>query len=372
MNLSLTDRQRDIAEAATRLLAELQRADPVGRRRLPEGYDRSAWQRVLALGWPHSLAGNDRDLLSTAVAMAEALGRGPLKVPLHSGLVQPVLALSAAGGPAAEVLLGSITSGQRHVAFAGSLTLSTSRTARGRWRLIGGVPHVPFAADVETFLVVATTGMNAASLFAVPADTQGISLVAVPTMVRDQRHHLRLEGVELPAEALIGRKGCAATWLPSLLDSAAVVVAAEMVGAASAALGAARDHACARRQFGAAVATFQSVAHRLADTLIDLHLARDAVYDAAAAIERGDSPDGGRVKAAEAKAFAAECCSRIVASAHQIRGGEGILTSEPFHLWYRTVSSLAAMLGSARAQREIVVTRALNGTDVTGETFVTK
>lgn len=141
---------------------------------------------------------------------------------------------------------------------------------------------------------------------------------------------------------------------------AAVVLAADAVGAATAALEAATAHVLQRHQWGRSLAALQAVQHRCADMLLDVTMASDAVFDAAGVADRATSEHEVRLAAAYAKASAIERCRRVTASAHQLAGGRGIAADAPFHRWYRRVKAAEPTLGDARTHREIVA-RALLG-----------
>ena len=141
---------------------------------------------------------------------------------------------------------------------------------------------------------------------------------------------------------------------------AGVVLAADAVGAAEAALVAAVEHVGSRHQWGAPLATLQVVRHRCADMLLDVTIARDAVFDAASIVDRGAAEDEVRLAAAFAKATASERCRRVTAAAHQLAGGQGIDVEAPFHRWYRRVKSAESALGDARSAREQIAAALLD------------
>jgi alkylation response protein AidB-like acyl-CoA dehydrogenase len=146
-------------------------------------------------------------------------------------------------------------------------------------------------------------------------------------------------------------------WLPGVLDVGRVVIAAEMVGAASAALSHASHWASTRVQFNGPIGSLQAVQHRLADAFIDVITARDAVYDAAGLIDRGEEAHGA---AAAAKAYCSDACRRVTAAAHQVCGGEGIYADQPLHLWHRRIAALVPVLGSVGSLRATVATSILH------------
>lgn len=144
------------------------------------------------------------------------------------------------------------------------------------------------------------------------------------------------------------------------LARAAVVLAADAVGAAGAAFEAALAHVRERSQHGAPLAALQVVRHRAADMAIDLRLATDAVLDAAGAADGGEGRDDVLLAAAHAKAAVARC-QRVTAAAHQLAGGQGILAAAPYHRWHRRVMAAEVLLGDGRHHRAAIGRAAIAG-----------
>lgn len=128
------------------------------------------------------------------------------------------------------------------------------------------------------------------------------------------------------------------------LASASIVLCADALGAAEAALDAAVAHVTTRVQHGRPLAAHQVVRHRCADMLIDVLVADSAVLAAV------DAEDIVRA-AARTKAAVIERCRRVTAAAHQLAGGQGVLADAPFHRWYRRVKMAEPALGTNREHR---------------------
>jgi hypothetical protein len=117
-------------------------------------------------------------------------------------------------------------------------------------------------------------------------------------------------------------------------------LAAELIGVAERALQLAIEHTSSRRQFGAPIAAFQAVRHRLADGEVALSGAR-ALLAAAFA----DGPD--RTMAARAaKAQAGRAHDLISASALQVCGAIGATMEHPLHRYVARGFALDALLDS--------------------------
>jgi alkylation response protein AidB-like acyl-CoA dehydrogenase len=115
----------------------------------------------------------------------------------------------------------------------------------------------------------------------------------------------------------------------------------EMLGAARAMLGLARQHALDRIQYGGPISRFQAVRHRLADTLVAIEGA-EAVVDAT---RRAPSPE----LAAMAKALAGGSALRAARHCQQVLAGIGFTAEHPFHRYFRRILLLDQLFGSAHA-----------------------
>jgi alkylation response protein AidB-like acyl-CoA dehydrogenase len=314
-------------------------------------------------GFPPEVGGSGGTLTDLA-AVVEEIGRGPLPCPVQNGVVQSGFALLAAGDDRQRARhLPDLLSGRRRYAFClteppgsyrpGAVATRATRQGRG-WRLDGTKSFLPYGQSADRLLVVARTGDRPAaddglSLLVVDPTSDGVRRTPLDSIGCDRQCRIDFDAVPVDGDDLVGVPGGA--WRPvlSALDRAAVVVAAEVVGAAAAALDEAVARAQARQVFGAPLGSYQSMQHRFADRLIDLTEARDAVYDAAGGLDRAEDA---RLRVSEAKVAAAEGGRRVTAFAHQVHGGEGIYADRPVHLWYRRVKGLEPVLGDPRLHRE--------------------
>jgi hypothetical protein len=118
-------------------------------------------------------------------------------------------------------------------------------------------------------------------------------------------------------------------------------LAHEIIGAARAMLELARLHAIERIQFDRPIAQFQAVRHRLAETLVAIEGANDAL---AAAWE-----DGSALSAAAAKAIAGRSARVAAKHCQQVLAGIGFTLEHPFHHHLRRVLVLDRLLGDSRS-----------------------
>ncbi len=212
------------------------------------------------------------------------------------------------------------------------------------WRLEGDAGFVA-AAPIASHALVCARAAGGAVVLVVAT---GGRLTSLPVLGGEPVAALALDGLRVPDADRVGPIGVAAA-LRDARACAAVLVCAQLAGAARAAVDFAAGHARERRQFGAPIATFQAVRHRLADALLDSDAARLATQRAAMRIAAGADP----VRAAAlARPVCSESAARVTASAHQVVGAAGIYADSPLHRWHRHVKALEWRLGSPDAWRE--------------------
>jgi alkylation response protein AidB-like acyl-CoA dehydrogenase len=323
------------------------------------GFDQALWSELVAerwvtVGFPPELGGRGGGVSDMAL-LAEVIGTGPVPGPLHSGIILSGRALLAGR----DDRLRGLLAGDRTFTFwswgdTEQCNVGATKTSQG-WRLDGRARFVPYGEDAGELLVVATVSDgddgHVDALFSLARSSAGGVAESVPSLGGDRLSHVTFTGVEVDASAVVGEIGDPTRWLPEVIAIGRVVVAAEMVGAAAAALSHAVAWARTRVQFNAPIGTLQAVQHRLADAFIDVATARDAVYDAAGLIDRGVVD---LAAAAGAKAYCGDSCRRVTAAAHQVCGGEGIYADQPLHAWHRRVQGLAPFLGGINELRAVV------------------
>jgi alkylation response protein AidB-like acyl-CoA dehydrogenase len=123
------------------------------------------------------------------------------------------------------------------------------------------------------------------ALLVVEPGTAGVRITPFRTVDGRRAAHIGFAGVEVPADACISADAHAA--ITTTIGDALVALAAEAVGAMGALLRRTAEYATTRRQFGVPIASFQVVAHRLADMKIAHTRARATLLHTAALVEAG-------------------------------------------------------------------------------------
>jgi acyl-CoA dehydrogenase len=161
-------------------------------------------------------------------------------------------------------------------------------------------------------------------------------------------------------EALVGAEGDGLQIAFATLDLLRCTVGAAAVGIAQRALEEALRYSKRRRQFGRAIAEFQTIEFKLAEMATELEAARLLVYQAAWALDcaGGDA----KLKSSMAKFYATEAAQRIVDQALQIHGGSGLIAGSIMERLYRDVRALRIYEGTSEIQRMIIARELLKAT----------
>jgi alkylation response protein AidB-like acyl-CoA dehydrogenase len=266
------------------------------------GYDESLWKLLCeqvgaaALVVPEELGGAGGELADAAVVLEE-LGKALVPTPLL-GTTLAELALLAGDEPDVDALAG----------LAGGTKIGAVVFDPG-YVVNGDVADVVIAADGTTL-------------------SRWTTFTAHPIEAMDLTR--RLARVEPTEAADIGAD-------PGLADIAAILLAAEQMGAATKCLDLTVDYTKDRVQFGRPIGSFQALKHRMADLYVAVQSAHAVVNDALAE----PSP----TSAALARVAASEAFSKVAAEAVQMHGGIAITWEHDIQLYFKRAHGSAQLLG---------------------------
>ena len=239
---------------------------------------------------------------------------------------------------------------------AGTNTHNITTTARRdgeAWVLSGRKIFISGVDEADHVLVVAraedaATGQAKPVLFVVPTGAEGFEYRPIPMEIvsPELQFQVFLDDVRLPADALVGDENGGLVQLFAGLNPERIMAASFSTGLARYALDRAAAYATERTVFRGPIGTHQAIAHPLAQSKIEVELARLMTQKAAALYDAGD--DAGAGEAANmAKYAAAEAACDAADRAVQAHGGNGI-TQE---------YGMAGLLVATRAGRIAPVSR---------------
>ena len=179
---------------------------------------------------------------------------------------------------------------------------------------------------VEAVIVSARTSGNprdrhGVSLFIVDHHSPNLHLQDFKTLDGRRAAELKLEGVCVRAEDLLGQEGGATTALERWRAQVVAAQCAEAIGAISELNKATLEYTKTRKQFGVPLASFQVLQHRLVDMFIAQEEATAITYALNATLAQGG--DVAKLASA-AKAKTGEAGRYVAEQAVQLHGGMGM------------------------------------------------
>ncbi len=130
----------------------------------------------------------------------------------------------------------------------------------------------------------------------------------------------------------------------TLLNLAALMSAAQLVGLADAMLAQAVEYAKIRTQFGQPIGAFQGIKHQLASCAVAIEFAKPVVWRAAAAMQ--DGLESAPLHVSHAKVAATDAAMLTAETAIQVHGAMGYTYEVDLHFWMKRSWALAGAWGS--------------------------
>jgi alkylation response protein AidB-like acyl-CoA dehydrogenase len=358
MDFSLTDDQEALRELARKIFA-----DHTGHERMKQleagggWHDAGLWKELCranlpAIALPEEVGGSGLGMIEAALVLEE-LGRHLAPAPLYPTIVLGAMPIAAFGTPAQRERWLAPVAGSDAVltaaleepaGFDPALPRTTARRDGAGYRLDGEKTCVPAAELASAVLVPARMEDGRAGVFLVEPGAAGVSLERQLSTHREPLSRLRLAGVRVGADALLGAPGEIVEWIR---ERALLGLAAIQLGVAEAAMRRTAEYSIARKQFGRPIASFQSAQHRIADAYIDVECMRSVVLEAAWRLAAG-LPAGLHVRAA--KWWACSAGDRVTHTAQHLHGGTGADVDYPIHRHFLWSQHLLITLGGPRQQ----------------------
>jgi len=373
MEFRFTEEQQMIRETAEAFLREQSDAAAVRRAMATEqGFETALWEELAGnMGWsamhiPEEFGGLGLGAVEL-VALMEEMGKRLLCAPFFSSVCLGATAILCAANAAQKAALlpdiaaGSVRAtlgwmGAGHDGSPAGVALTCARHGDG-WHLQGESRYVVDGHTADLLVLAARLPGEGLRLFAVPADTTGLTREWLPTMDQTRKlATLRLDGVHLGKDALLGLDEDATEALQKTLDIATIALAAEQSGIAQQVLEMAVAYTKERHQFGRSIASFQAIKHKAADMMLKAEASRSAAYYAACVAD--EALRGGAVGAelAQAASLAKASCSETAffnaGSAIQMYGGVGFTWEYDVHLYFKRARASEAFLGAPAWHRE--------------------
>ena len=269
----------------------------------------SVWQGLVEMGLPGLLIPEAQGGLGLssldAVLIAAELGRAGVAEPLADTALVAAPLLANAGGQ--EALLAAIAGGEAKVAIQH--------------------PVNPWVADLDDASHILSV-KDGALLLAEHGGTAEL----LDSMDPLRRLYASIE----PSGTEVGSAD-------ALLDHAALIAAAQLVGVADAMLEQATEYAKNRSQFGQPIGSFQAVKHHLATAVVKIEFAKPVIQRAAVALAEGSS--SAPIHVSHAKLAASDAAWAMSETAIQTHGAMGYTYEVDLHFWMKRAWALAGAWG---------------------------
>lgn len=366
-SLLLNDEQKMLSKTAQEFIRE--RA-PVARIRTFRdskdeiGFSRELWSEMAELGWlglqiPESYDGLGLGFFDLCVVLEQS-GRELMPEPFVSTLLLGAQALLLGGTDAQKkALLPAVATGATLVALgyeeAGSrLAVSSAatvarKTANG-FELSGEKLQVLDGHLADRIIVSAATSESGCTLFLVDPTQSGVTITRQHRIDGLNAAIVRLQGVSVKNDAVVGELDAGATLLQSVFDRASVGLAAQMLGASEQAFADTIGYIKEREQFGVPIGSFQALQHRAVSVYTEIALTRSVVLAAARAID--ESPEAVPRLASLAKAMASETFMHAAKEAIQMHGGIGVTDEHDIGFYIKRAQATYVTFGKPSQHRQ--------------------
>jgi butyryl-CoA dehydrogenase len=244
--------------------------------------------------------------------------------------------------------------------------LTTRAVRRGDHYVIDGMKNFITSGQTAKLAMIfavtdASAGKNGISCFLARTDMPGYRVARLEKKLGHRTCdtcQIILDGLEVPAENMLGAPGAGLKVALSSLDYGRIGVAAQSVGVARAAFDAALAYARVRVTFGKPLIEHQAIAFQLAEMSTRIEAARQLYLHAARLKDLGQASPK---EASMAKLFASEMAEEVTSAAIQIHGGYGFLNDYPVEKYYRDMRVFQIYDGPSEIQKMLIARELIKG-----------
>ncbi|MCF2515538.1 acyl-CoA/acyl-ACP dehydrogenase [Sphingomonas sp. G124] len=326
-----------------------------------DGFGHGLWKQFGELGLtgiliPEAQGGAGLGAVEAGVVLEE-IGRNLTPSPFLTTAVAAVRAMQ--GSAQAERWFPGIVAGETIAALAidegkhhdPTRIATEARRSGNGFVLNGGKQFVVHGASADVILVAARTAGSSGetrglTLFAVERCASGLEIDNVALADSSKAARLRLDEVEVDADAVVGEVDGGWTPISRGLNAGRAGAAAELVGVAVGASEMTFEYLKQRKQFGRLIGEFQALQHRAAHLYGEIEIARAAALKAAQLLDAGDPRAELFVSVAKAKA--ARTSALAVQEGVQMHGGIGMTDEHDIGLYMKREAVLSELFGSPR------------------------
>ena len=328
------------------------------------GFSPDVWRIFAELGWtavPFSEddGGFDGGAIELMVMM-QLFGRGLVVEPYLANIVLAGGILRRTASPEQKqkwlhpIIAGELQATLAFVEPQGRYDITNIATVAGAngdaWTLNGNKGLVLNGGNAQLFIVPARSGgaqtdQDGITLFAVPADSDGITCNAYATVDGQQAAEVKFENVRVDAGAVLGEVGGGFAALDAVIDEATLAVCAEAVGIMQVLRDKTLEYSKNRVQFGVPIGSFQALQHRMVDMLTDCEQTISLLLWATM-VNASGSADAKRAISA-IKYQVGTAGQKVGQEAVQIHGGMGVSWELDIAHYFKRLTAIGQMFGNS-------------------------
>jgi len=212
--------------------------------------------------------------------------------------------------------------------------IKTTSRKEGKYYIINGRKYFITGADRAKYFVVSARTSEPPSpkerwkgltFFIVERDFPGVKVgqkIRVIGLRGEQPNEVILDNVKVPEENVLGKEGEGFKVAVTTYDKGRVGVAAQTVGLAQGAFERAFKYSLERKAFERPIISYEGIAFKIAEMLMEIQAARLLTYWAATLSDK--NRQGAVLAASLAKVFATEVAEKVSSMAIKIHGGAGV------------------------------------------------
>ncbi len=328
------------------------------------GFSPDVWRIFAELGWtavPFSEddGGFDGGAIELMVVM-QLFGRGLVVEPYLANIVLAGGILRRTASPEQKkkwlhpVIAGELQATLAFVEPQGRYDIANIATVAAAggdaWTLNGSKGLVLNGGNAELYIVPARSGgaqtdQDGITLFAVPADNDGITCNAYATVDGQQAAEVTFENVRVDDGAVLGEVGDGFAALDAVIDEATLAVCAEAVGIMQVLRDKTLEYSKNRIQFGVPIGSFQALQHRMVDMLTDCEQSVSLLLWATM-VNASGSADAKRAISA-IKYQVGTAGQKVGQEAVQIHGGMGVSWELDIAHYFKRLTAIGQMFGNS-------------------------
>jgi len=350
MELNFNEEQiilRQTAESVCKNYADLSSLREIEGTEL--GYSEDFWKQLVELGLtgisiPEEFGGSNMGLLDSAILYEEfgkALALSPLFI---SSFMCASLVESFATKAQKDIILPNIASGadiytlgllEKNSSFHESGINLEIQNKANSLVLNGSKQMVPYASVAKEIIVICKY-KNSIVAAIVPMDQADVIHSYQANHAKTSMYEVEFNNVKIDDSMLLIHENFWSVW-ELISQKCQILIAAEAAGGSEKSLYLGRDYSLEREAFGQKIGSFQSIAHYLADGLVEVEASKLMTYQAAWAYDNQRDISS---LSAMAKLQACKSYREISATTIQIFGGMGFTVDADPQLYFRRAKHL--------------------------------